>query len=105
MFMLRVCIVSHLDMLCARLYVIWCTFFKYPILIRNVLASQFQCNDLPNFKDKYQTTCAQTKKFENCKGGRAIRQGLENDANEDGISVLDACCVCGGGLKHPGMRK
>ena len=77
--------------------------FNISFLFETALASQFQCKDLPNFKDKYLTTCAQTKRFKNCKGGRAIKQGLENDANEDGISVLDACCVCGGGLKHPGI--
>ena len=55
---------------------------------------------MPNYKDKYSTTCEQTKKWGNCKGGKPGKISgarLQKDANSNGISVLDACCVCGGG--------
>ena len=39
-------------------------------------------------------------KFGNCKDGipaKVAEEDLRSDANSDGISVLDACCGCGGG--------
>ena len=60
------------------------------------------CTDHPNFKDKYGTTCEKTRNYGNCKDGnpaKVSKQRLMNDANIDGVSALDACCVCGGGKK------
>ena len=60
------------------------------------------CVDIPNYKDKYLTTCEKTKEFGNCKDGKpheVPEATLKSDANVDGVSPLDACCVCGGGLK------
>ena len=65
-----------------------------------------KCVDIPNFKDKYGTTCARTKEFGNCNGGNPWKQNiaqLQSDANADGVSVLDACCVCGGGTDQSSM--
>ena len=62
--------------------------------------------DIPNFKDKYGTTCARTKEFGNCNGGKPWKQTLaqlQSDANAEGVSVLDACCVCGGGTDQSSM--
>ena len=59
-----------------------------------------QCVDFPNYKDKYLTTCQATKDFGNCvdgKPGKVSEVRLREDANTDGVSPLDACCVCGGG--------
>ena len=58
------------------------------------------CTDHPGFKDKFGTTCAHTRDFGNCKDGKAERwdeEQLRKDANVEGVSSLDACCVCGGG--------
>ena len=57
------------------------------------------CIDIPNYKDKYGTTCSQTVNFGNCKHGEPLLsiQQLHDEANSDGVSVLEACCACGGG--------
>ena len=57
------------------------------------------CIDIPNYKDKYGTTCSQTVNFGNCEHGEPLipDEQLIEDANSDDISVLDACCACGGG--------
>ena len=60
------------------------------------------CTDFPKFKDKYGTTCTEAGKFGNCKDGgpgKYSAETLKNDANNQGVSVLDACCVCGGGIE------
>ena len=60
------------------------------------------CTDIPGFKDKYSTTCTQTREFGNCKDRKAAKYDeieLRENANTEGLSVLDACCVCGGGNK------
>ena len=60
------------------------------------------CTDNPKFKDKYGTTCVQTRDYGNCKDGKPGKVpawALRKDANRDGVSALDACCVCGGGNK------
>ena len=53
------------------------------------------------FKDKKGTTCAQTDELGKCKDGiwwkKEGREELMEDANSQGLSVLDACCACGGG--------
>ena len=70
-----------------------CLKFSFGIIERS-------CTDVPNFKDIHGTTCEQTEKWGNCKDGRAGKipeNVLLADANADGISPLDACCVCGGG--------
>ena len=58
------------------------------------------CTDLPNYKDKFGTTCEKTKEWENCKDGKPGKISeaqLRNEANSGGVSALDACCVCGRG--------
>ena len=55
-------------------------------------------------------TCEHTVKVGNCKHGAPNKvakadeefvgmEKLQMHANDDGISVLDACCECGGGNK------
>jgi len=61
------------------------------------------CTDVPNYKDKYGTTCKKMKEFGNCKDGKPGKiseQQLRVEANSDGVSPLDACCVCGGGQEN-----
>ena len=43
-----------------------------------------------------------TEKLGNCKAGEPVlsKEQLQSDANSGGVSVLDACCVCGGGTGH-----
>ena len=43
-----------------------------------------------------------TEKLGNCKAGEPVlsKEQLQSDANLWGVSVLDACCVCGGGTGH-----
>lgn len=63
---------------------------------------QATCVDIPNFKDTHNTNCKQTEEYGNCKDGKPDKVSesqLKLDANSDGVSVLDACCACGGGLK------
>ena len=68
-----------------------------------ILAFRFiekSCTDVPNYKDKYGTTCEQTEKHGNCKDGKAGKvseKRLLADANSDGVSPMEACCACGGG--------
>ena len=72
---------------------------KYWFLIFQTIENE-SCADLPNYKDKYGTTCKKMKEFGNCKDGKPGKiseQQLRVEANSDGVSPLDACCVCGGG--------
>ena len=80
--------------------------FSHAIFLTIFTDSRLQCEDIPNFKDKYGTTCARTKEFGNCNGGKPWKQTiaqLQSDANAEGVSVLDACCVCGGGTDQSSM--
>ena len=69
------------------------------------------CTDFNHFKDKYGATCEQVVEIGNCKNGAPNKvasrdiefksmENMQNDANAQGISVLDACCQCGGGNKE-----
>ena len=61
-----------------------------------------KCVDIPGFTDKYGTTCTNTAEKGNCRDGKPGKinaDNLKKDANSQGVSALDACCVCGGGLK------
>ena len=83
----------------------WLSFYTpfFPTIFTD---SRLKCVDIPNFKDKYGTTCARTKEFGNCNGGKPWKQTLaqlQSDANAEGVSVLDACCVCGGGTDQSSM--
>ena len=60
------------------------------------------CIDVQGYKDKHGTTCKQTEEYGNCSGGKPVKVDanlLKKDSNADGVSVLDACCACGGGLR------
>ena len=61
-----------------------------------------ECIDFYDFKDKHGADCNHAKQSGNCLDGKpgAIGEAqLKADANDDGVSPLDACCVCGGGEK------
>ena len=61
-----------------------------------------KCVDVPGYRDKYGTTCAQTAENGNCRDGKPGKINadiLKKDSNSQGVSPLDACCVCGGGQK------
>ena len=62
------------------------------------------CIDFPGFtilEHEDGTSCNETMKAGDCKYGKPIREGLESwwRLDTQGYSVLDACCVCGGGIK------
>ena len=73
------------------------SFLKNDINLNFAGKITFTCTDMPNFKDRWGTTCEQTMKFGNCKDGKPVKYSaaeLRKDANSDGISVMDACCGC-----------
>lgn len=73
-----------------------------PFLYLGEMLDTSGCIDFPGFEDKWKTNCTETGKHGNCKDGKAAKVDeaqLRRDANDEGISVMDACCVCGGGTK------
>ena len=59
------------------------------------------CVDVPNFKDKETLTCDNLKEWGSCKDGGPGEDDETTIKSKavNGVSALDACCVCGGGLK------
>ena len=63
------------------------------------------CIDEPGYKDKHGTTCERTEELGNCADGKPLKfdaEQLNKDRNEQGVSPLDACCACGGGVHKGG---
>lgn len=84
------------------------------------LANKDACVDhtysyLPIFKDIDGNTCDNLKVLGNCKDGKPVKGNVamvgRMDAvypaggPADGISAVDACCVCGGGKKSEGNEE
>ena len=79
-----------------------CIYIIKPFTDLHHAVSGFSCTDHPGYKDKYSTTCETTRELGNCRDGKRgniDEETLMSNANNDGVSVLDACCVCGGGNK------
>ena len=76
-------------------------FVVIEVFLKNIVSDQRNCKNLPGFKDKWGTTCERTMEDGNCKNGKPwgipAEELGQKDANSDGVSVLDACCGCGGG--------
>ena len=75
---------------------------KYLISFWNI-GTTTTCADDAGFKDSYNVTCAQYKEWEYCKDGKPdiysgnSLESLKKMSNDQGVSAVDACCVCGGG--------
>jgi len=86
----------------AILFLVGCVFASPHLnTMREKPENQRNCKNLPGFKDKWGTTCERTMEDGNCKNGKPwgipAEELGQKDANSDGVSVLDACCGCGGG--------
>ena len=60
------------------------------------------CTDLPEFADKHGQDCKNARLFGKCEDGTPANgyteESLIGEANAQGVSILSACCQCGGGL-------
>ena len=65
------------------------------------------CTDIPYYSDKNGVTCKKAVESGKCSNARPvgdtederkkIEEELDGNKNSDGVSLMDACCECGGG--------
>jgi len=72
------------------------------------------CTDIPYYSDKKGMTCKKAVESGKCSNARPvgdtederkkIEEELDGNKNSDGVSLMDACCECGGGQAIPAPK-